>query len=114
MVVNDKKQIESCVDLYFLGDGRRKFKLSAVFHPYFYVLAHAGHIKEVMNYLGKRFSETLVEIDACEKIDLDMPNHLSGRKQTVIRLTFYNSDDLDSARRDLAKIVALNKASIPH
>ena len=111
VVVNEKKQPESCVDLYFIGNERKKFRISAIYHPYFYIVPNATYSREVMNYLSKRFSETLLSIDTYTKTDLDISNHLGGVKQVAIKLTFLNSDDLNAAKRDLMKIVAQNKSN---
>ncbi len=44
-----------------------------------------------------------------EKEDLDLPNHLSGIRQTYLKIIFDNTKDLISVRNELLRIISRNK-----
>ena len=44
-----------------------------------------------------------------EKEDLDLPNHLSGIRQTYLKIVFDNTKDLVSVRSELLRIISRNK-----
>lgn len=89
-------------------DGTR-FKISVVYLPYFLVVPKKGDALEVARYITKKYSGFINKMDIIEKEDLDLPNHLTGLKLTVIKLTFLNNNALAKVRKELAAAVKKNK-----
>lgn len=52
-------------------DGTR-FKVSCPFMPYFYVLTKSELIQEVTEYLSRKYSGIIVNIEVIAKEDLDL------------------------------------------
>lgn len=89
-------------------DGSR-FKVSVVFQPYFLVLPAKGQSIELSRFLSRKYASQLAKIDIVEKEDLDLPNHLSGIKQTFLQLWFPNSNALQRVRREIQAAVRKNR-----
>ena len=53
-----------------------------------------------MFYLNKQY-EKIVSIDAINKEDLELVNHLSGKTQRYLKLSFQSVADLMTVRADL-------------
>lgn len=49
-------------------------------------------------------------VEAVAKEDLTLINHLSGKTQTYIKLTFKNEQDLMGVRKELLPLITKNKA----
>jgi len=60
-------------------------------------------------YLQKRFESQLKGADVIHKEDLELVNHLSGKKGRFIKLSFKNVSDLQEVKMVLAPIVEQNK-----
>jgi len=89
------------VDYYFLeGDGSY-FRSTVVYSPYFLVACKSGAETLVEEFLRRRFENTIEAIARVDKEDLDMPNHLSGRKGRFLKLSFRNTVDLAAVKRIL-------------
>lgn len=89
-------------------DGTR-FKVSVVYEPYFLILPKQENIHEVATFLQRKFSGQLSKLEIVEKEDLDLPNHLIGLKQSLIKLFFANSTALMKVRKDIHFAVKRNK-----
>jgi DNA polymerase epsilon subunit 1 len=91
---------KSGLDLYFLDRDGGSFKATVFYEPYFYVdLKDQRRIMELMSHLQKRFEGCKVE--QAEKEDLDMPNHLSGKKHKFLKLSFRTVSELMDAKNSL-------------
>lgn len=66
-------------------------------------------LREVVFLLQKTYTKELVSIDSVPKEDLNMINHLSGKTQKYIKLTFSNEQDLMIVRKELLPIINKNK-----
>jgi DNA polymerase epsilon subunit 1 len=62
----------------------------------------------VEDFLRRRFENTIESIVRMEKEDLELPNHLSGKKGRFLKLVFRNTIDLSAVRRVLQPAVAKN------
>lgn len=62
----------------------------------------------VEDYLRKKFENTIESIARVDKEDLELPNHLSGRKGRFLKLSFRNNIDLSTVRRVLLPAVQRN------
>ncbi len=60
-------------------------KLSSNLSTHIYIL-----FREVVFYLNKAFESVISKIDLVDKEDLDLINHLSGKTQKYLKLSFKN------------------------
>tara|TARA_B110000208_G_C11798052_1_gene440554 strand:+ start:251 stop:6238 length:5988 start_codon:yes stop_codon:yes gene_type:complete len=99
----------SALDLYLLQQDGSTFKATLRYSPYFYLDIKKEHVKEVTALLERKFGPLLDGIVPLAKVDLDMPNHLSGLLHIHLKLSFRNTEDLYSVKRDLLPIVIKNR-----
>ncbi|KAI5689504.1 DNA polymerase family B [Leishmania braziliensis] len=79
------------------------------FDPYILVQAVEGHEREVELGLMSTFGPQIISrIVAVEREDLDLVNHLSGKKRVYLKVVFRNVQDLTTLRGQVEKIVKLN------
>ena len=62
--------------------------------------------------MNKQYADQVHSVDAVPKEDLTLINHLSGKTQKYIKLTFKNEGDLMLVRKDLMPLVKKNKANL--
>lgn len=96
------------MDYYFLEEDGSYFRSTVTFSPYFFVRCKAGSETSVEDFLRKRFENLIESIERVEKEDLEMPNHLSGRKGRFVKLSFRNTVDLAAVRKILQPAVLRN------
>ena len=89
-------------------DGSR-FKVSVVFEPYFLVLPKQDSIHEVATFLQRKYAGQTSKVEILEKEDLDLPNHLIGLKQNLIKLSFINTSNMMKVRREIMQAVKRSK-----
>lgn len=65
--------------------------------------------REVIFYLNKTYESLICHIDYMDKEDLDLVNHLSGKKQKYLKLSFKNVQDLMTVRSEMQAIVNKNQ-----
>lgn len=79
------------------------------YDPYVLVQAVEGHEREVELGLMSTFGPQLIrDIVAVEREDLDLINHLSGKKRVYLKVVFRNVQDLTNVRGRLEKTVKRN------
>ena len=100
----------SALLMFFIGDDGSWTKCSLPYKPYFYLLVEETAIREIVFYLNKEFADHLDSLDVVDKVDLDLVNHLSGKEQKYLKLSFRNVTQLLKVRADLLPIVKKNKA----
>ncbi|KAL6267362.1 hypothetical protein P5V15_000437 [Pogonomyrmex californicus] len=108
-IVEDDKHLLSGVDYYFIEEDATRFKVSLPFSPYFYILCRKDTFEEVSTFLSKKYMGILTKIETVYKEDLDLPNHLIGLRQKYLKLSFANTVDLTKVKRDIMRIVKVNK-----
>ncbi|XP_050693132.1 DNA polymerase epsilon catalytic subunit A-like [Eriocheir sinensis] len=108
-IINDEKRLVSAVDYYFIQEDGFRFKVSLPYQPYFYVMTTKETTQEVATFLTKKFSGVLAKVEVVRKEDLDLDNHLSGLKQTLLKLSFMTVDDLVKVRNTIKSAVRRNK-----
>lgn len=75
------------------------------YDPYFFlVVSDAKKLMEVSNHLERKF-DGRARIEIVEKEDLDMPNHLSGKKNKLLKLNFNTVTDLMDIKSQLRYVV---------
>ncbi|XP_065339696.1 DNA polymerase epsilon catalytic subunit 1 [Cloeon dipterum] len=113
-IVNAEGALVSAMDFYFIEEDGSRFKASLPYQPYFLVLADREKIDGVGTYLTKRFTGMIASVETVVKEDLDLPNHLVGLKQKYLKLNFMTTNDLVKVRKELDKIVQMNKEREKH
>jgi len=112
-VPDEEGRERSGLDLYFLQQDGDTFKVTAFYEPYFYLgLRDDRYVAEVTQLLQRKFDQVGMTIVACDKEDLDMPNHLSGKLHRFLRLSFNNVSDLMEVRSVLMPLVERNKQRV--
>ncbi|ONH69288.1 DNA polymerase epsilon catalytic subunit A, partial [Pichia kudriavzevii] len=99
----------SAVDYYFLDEEGGSFKVCLQFDPYFLVMCPPGKETELEEWLRRTLENTVKTITTIQKEDLDLANHLTGKKRTLVKLEFNNISDLLDARRVLQPYIKKNK-----
>ena len=65
--------------------------------------------REIVFYVNKKW-EYVESVDIVKKEDLDLVNHLSGKTQKYLKISFKNMQDLMACKLELMPIVKKNKA----
>lgn len=107
--MDEDKKLNACMDYYFMEEDGKRFKVSQIFKPYFYILIKKENTQEVTQFLQKKYIGMIHKIESVIKEDLDMPNHLIGLKQRYFKLTFLNQTDLIKVRREILSNVRKNR-----
>ncbi|KAJ1673819.1 DNA polymerase epsilon catalytic subunit, partial [Spiromyces aspiralis] len=85
----ERNSVKSAVDYYFLEPDGRAFKCTLLYEPYFYIICREGTTGMVEEWVRRRF-EKIERTERIEKEDLQMANHLTGRKRKLLKLVFRN------------------------
>ncbi|EPY23237.1 DNA polymerase epsilon catalytic subunit [Strigomonas culicis] len=97
--------------LLFQDHAGETFFVPLVYTPYILLQAQEGHESEVELGLMSMFGPALIfQMVHIEKEDLDLVNHLSGRKRRYLKIVFNNVQNLTLVRGRLDKIVKRNAA----
>jgi DNA polymerase epsilon subunit 1 len=107
-MLDEDRRLIAALDLYFIQMDGTRFKASVVYQPYLLVLPRDGKSLEVANYLGKKFSGQITKCEHIQKEDLDLPNHLSGLQQSLIKLSFSNNNNMMKVKRVIFAAVKKN------
>uniref|UniRef100_G0U2Z2 DNA polymerase epsilon catalytic subunit n=1 Tax=Trypanosoma vivax (strain Y486) TaxID=1055687 RepID=G0U2Z2_TRYVY len=95
--------------LLFQDHEREIFQANLFYNPYIFVSTVEGHEHEVELGITSLFGpQLIVSVEIVEKEDLDLVNHLSGRKRLYLKVVFSNVQDLTTVRGQLEKIVKRN------
>eukprot|EP00796_Vickermania_ingenoplastis_P006140 gene6140-4420_t len=98
----------SALALLFQDHGGDTFFVHLYYDPYLLVVPVEGHEREVELGLMSAFGSMIHEISTVEKEDLDLMNHLSGRKRFCLKVLFRNTSDLTTVRGAVDKIIKRN------
>jgi DNA polymerase epsilon subunit 1 len=90
---NDWPAGRSAVDFYFLQEDGDRFKGTITFSPYFFIKCVEGKEAEVEEWLRRKHGSTIESMNRMQKEDLDMPNHVSGKRALYLKLSFRNTND---------------------
>lgn len=107
---SETNQCKSGVDYYFLEQNGERFKVCVPYQPYFLLRVKDKTEAECEQFLRRKFEGKLVSCARILKEDLDLKNHLVGLKQTYLKLSFHNVQDLMTVRTQVQPIVNKNKA----
>lgn len=96
-VLDETGTLKSGLDLYFIDREGENFKCSILYEPYFYIsLFNEDRILEVSRIVQRIVEKCRIEV--VEKEDLEMPNHLSGKRSRLLKILFNTVDDLVEGR----------------
>ena len=106
----------SCLLLYFIDRSGRSFRASFPFTPYLLVDVlpsfGAHNLDSLGNLLATKYEAQGAISSLIKKDDLELADHLSGKKHVFIKLTFPNADCLSEAKRGLNSVVKANLTRI--
>ncbi|PRW20477.1 DNA polymerase epsilon catalytic subunit A [Chlorella sorokiniana] len=108
-VDKESGQALSCVNCYFMCQDGSMFKAQVEYAPYFYLQIKDDLEMEVDSWLRRKFEGALKEVEIVHREDLDLKNHLSGLQRKLLKLTFWNQDQLMQVRREIQPIVSRNR-----
>lgn len=97
----DSGNMVSVVGCYFMCQDGSMFKAEVEYAPYFYLHVTNGIEVEMDSWLRRKFNNAIKDIEIVEKEDLDLKNHLSGIKRKLLKLSFWNVDQLVGAKQEL-------------
>lgn len=100
-----EKIIVSGLEMYFLCEDDTSFKIKMFYQPYFYV-KHGGEENIIYTLLKKKYKNEISKIEPVKKTDLSLPNHLSGIKSALLKVFFYNTEDMERVSREIRKTMA--------
>lgn len=103
---------KAAVDFYFIDDEGGCFKSTIRYDPYFLVKCSPGKEADVEEYIRKNLEGVVKETRRVIKDDLSLPNHLIGRKQSLIEVRFWNVTNLLAARKTLAPFAEANQKKL--
>eukprot|EP00667_Euglena_gracilis_P000101 EG_transcript_101 len=106
----ETKNLLAAVDVYLLSQEGTPFRATKRYQPYFYVICKEHSEREVSVGLKGAFNTLLTDVRTVEKEDLELPNHLSGLKRTLLKLLFANVSDLCTLRDVIKQAVVKNQA----
>lgn len=108
---SETEELKSALDLYFIHMDLTSFKVAVPFSPYFYLcISNPAYIKDVEFELKRTYEKFVQDIELVEKEDMDMKNHLSGKKAVFMKISFPTVQALVYVRNKLTPIVNRNKA----
>ena len=100
----------AAVDLFFLQADGDCFKVKKTFAPYFLLGVKEGMERNVDELLRRRFEAEILDIELVTMEDLDLKNHLSGLRKTLLKVSFRLVTDLMAVKRELLPIVEKNQS----
>uniref|UniRef100_A0A182JCC0 DNA polymerase epsilon catalytic subunit n=1 Tax=Anopheles atroparvus TaxID=41427 RepID=A0A182JCC0_ANOAO len=108
-ILNEDRRLVAALDMYFLQMDGSRYKTTVIYAPYLLLITREGHSLEVAKFLSKKYSGQLLNVEHLQKEDLDLPNHLSGLKQNLLKLSFHNTTQMNKVKRDLNNAVRKNR-----
>lgn len=95
--------------MYFLQMDGSRYKITFVYPPYLLIVPREGQSLEVARFLNKKYAGVMQKLEHTHKEDLDLANHLSGKKLEVLQMWFPNNNAMMKVRRELLAAVKRNK-----
>ncbi|CAI5730354.1 unnamed protein product [Peronospora destructor] len=99
----------SGLELYFLEQDGKAFKTRIIYQPYLYIRPEANRSQEVIAYCLRRFEGLVTKTERLFREDLDLADHLNGKKALYVKLSFATVADLMMVKRELAPLIARNQ-----
>ncbi|CAO1633464.1 unnamed protein product [Jaminaea pallidilutea] len=92
---------KAAVDFYFIEDDASSFKITVQYHPYVLLGCRGGTESLVEEWLKRKFEGQILSIERKQREDLKLPNHLTGQSRILLKLNFWNIENLLSVRREV-------------
>lgn len=107
--MSDETGVEkNALDLYYIDRQGENFKSTIYFEPYFYIdVKDVRRLSEISAILLKKFEGCKTE--QIELDDLDLQNHLSGKKHKFLKISFSTVNELMEAKNEIKPIVTKNQ-----
>eukprot|EP00873_Tetraselmis_striata_P038899 jgi/Tetstr1/459163/TSEL_004609.t1 len=106
----DSGQVLSAVACYFMCQDGSMFKAKVLFAPYFYLQVKDNFESEVETYLKRSYGGRIKTTEIVQREDLDLKNHLAGIKRQLLKVSFFNVQQLMDVKRDLMDVVHKNQS----
>ena len=97
----------SGIDMYFLCEDDTSFKIRKIYPPYFYL--YCKRPENISAVLKKEYMDKISACEKIEKIDTSLPNHLSGLKRSLLKVSFYNTHEMDLVAKELLHMIKQEK-----
>ena len=109
VTMSDETGVEkNALDLYYIDRQGENFKSTIYFEPYFYIdVKDVRRLSEISAILLKKFEGCKTE--QIELEDLDLQNHLSGKKHKFLKISFSTVNELMEAKNEIKPIVTKNQ-----
>eukprot|EP00963_Diacronema_lutheri_P012452 scaffold1758_cov333-Pavlova_lutheri.AAC.12 len=99
----------SAVMCYFVSPDGSNFRCRIKFKPYFFLRVEQDCEQVVEGNLRRRFEGLIADVEQAQKEDLDMKNHLSGKKAIFLKVSFQSVQHLMEVREELSGYVSKKK-----
>lgn len=99
----------SAVMCYFVSPDGSNFRCRIKFKPYFFLRVEEECEQVVEGSLRRRFEGLVAGVDVVQKEDLNMKNHLSGKKANFLKVSFESVQNLMEVRDELSGYVSKRK-----
>ncbi|XP_067618241.1 DNA polymerase epsilon catalytic subunit 1 [Eurosta solidaginis] len=107
-ILDEDRRLVAALDLFFIQMDGSRFKCTVAYKPYILIRPEEKQTHEVARFLSRKYSGQLANVEHINKEDLDLPNHLIGKQQHFLKLSFLNQTAMTKVRRELAAAVRRN------
>lgn len=108
---DDPEKEDTALLMYFIDEAGESFKAIFPYEPYLFVISKDEKIlPDLQQTLLKKLEGMVTSVEIIDKVDLEMLNHLSGKKMKLLKIKFKNLNCLYQVRNILRPIVQKNKA----
>ncbi|XP_017476166.1 PREDICTED: DNA polymerase epsilon catalytic subunit A isoform X2 [Rhagoletis zephyria] len=107
-ILDEDRRLVAALDLFFIQMDGSRFKCTVAYKPYLLIRPEEKQSHEVARFLSRKYSGQLAGVEHVNKEDLDLPNHLIGKQQHFLKLSFLNQTAMTKVRRELAAAVRRN------
>ncbi|XP_012159069.1 DNA polymerase epsilon catalytic subunit A [Ceratitis capitata] len=107
-ILDEDRRLVAALDLFFIQMDGSRFKCTVAYKPYLLIRPEEKQSHEVARFLSRKYSGQLASVEHINKEDLDLPNHLIGKKQHFLKLSFLNQTAMTKVRRELNAAVKRN------
>ncbi|XP_011188337.1 DNA polymerase epsilon catalytic subunit 1 [Zeugodacus cucurbitae] len=107
-ILDEDRRLVAALDLFFIQMDGSRFKCTVAYKPYLLIRPDEKQSHEVARFLSRKYSGQLANVEHISKEDLDLPNHLVGKKQHFLKLSFLNQTAMTKVRRELNAAVKRN------
>ncbi|WIA29248.1 hypothetical protein OEZ86_011756 [Tetradesmus obliquus] len=104
----DTGQMLSAVDCYFQCQDGSMFKARVPHAPYFYLQVTDDAERDVEVWLRRKFEGRIRQVEVVMREDLDLKNHLSGLQRKLLKVSFFNVQQLMDVRREVQPTISAN------